>query len=308
MINYLTMFFGILFCLNTALPDGLLLIEDPPLQASVSPEITRSPVALTVKYHRVRVTIDNQVAVTSIDQVFKNEYDADLEGTYIFPLPEEAAISDFAMYINGTRVSGEILDKEKARQVYEDIVRRMKDPGLLEYVGRNMFRARVYPIPKHGETRIELRYEQTLEYDSGVYRYVYPLDTERFSPGLLEEVTISAEVKSSVPIKSIYSPSHRVDIIKEQFQASLSYEEDNVRPDKDFVLYYTVSEKDVGLNLLCFKNPPDDGYDYKETCREAVLKDIIINTIQYGDYPETMKYWRRIAKLSEGSYTAITQP
>jgi Ca-activated chloride channel family protein len=260
MICFLTMVFGTLFCLNTALSDGLLIIEDPPFSTSISPEVINTPVPLTVKYHRVNVTIDNQVAVTSIDQVFKNKYDTDLEGTYIFPLPEEAAISDFAMYINGARVSGEILDREKARQVYEDIVRRMKDPGLLEYVGRNMFRARVYPIPKHGETRIELRYEQTLEYDSGMCRYVYPLDTERFSPGLLEEVTISVKVRSSVPIKNIYSPSHRVDIIKDKFRADLSYEEKDVRPDKDFVLYYTVSEKDLGLNLLCYKNPPDDGY------------------------------------------------
>ena len=113
---------------------------------------------LSVKYHRVSVEIINQVAKTSIDQVFINNHPRDIEGIYIFPLPEEATISEFAMYIGDKKVEGEILDRDQARRIYEDIVRRMKDPALLEYVGRNMFRARVYPIPARGEKRIRLSY------------------------------------------------------------------------------------------------------------------------------------------------------
>lgn len=244
--------------LSNAFADGVIIVERP-----VAPHIIPShPTleALSIKYHRVQIDIENQIATTSIDQVFRNDYDVDLEGTYIFPLPEDATITDFAMYIDGKRTSGEILDKDKAREIYENIVRRMKDPGLLEYVGRNMFKVRVYPIPKHGEKRIELVYQETLKYDAGVYRYVYPLDTERFSPKPLEEVTISVKVKSKAPIKSLYSPSHEVDTKVEQFQASCGYEAKNVKPDKDFVLYYTVSEKDVGLNLLSFRQPGEDGY------------------------------------------------
>ncbi len=251
-----SLFFG----LSAAFADGIIIIE-PPIHPHV---IRHRPIptaeSLPIKYHRVLINIDNQIATTSIDQVFKNDYDVDLEGTYIFPLPDDATITDFAMYVDGKRTSGEILDKNKARQIYEDIVRRMKDPGLLEYSGRNMFKARVYPIPKHGEKRIELIYQQTLKYDAGLYKYVYPLNTERFSPKPLEEVTISAKIKSKVPIKSLYSPSHEVDTKVEQFQASCGYEAKDVKPDKDFVLYYTVSEKDVGLNLLSYRNPGEDGY------------------------------------------------
>lgn len=249
---------SLIFGLSNAFADGVIIVERP-----VAPHIIPSHStleALSVKYHRVQIDIENQIATTSIDQVFRNDYDVDLEGTYIFPLPEDATITDFAMYIDGKRTSGEILDKDKARKIYEDIVRRMKDPGLLEYVGRNMFKVRVYPIPKHGEKRIELVYQETLKYDAGVYRYVYPLDTERFSPKPLEEVTISVNVKSKAPIKSLYSPSHEVDTKVEQFQASCGYEAKNVKPDKDFVLYYTVSEKDIGLNLLSFRQPGEDGY------------------------------------------------
>jgi len=270
---------GFLFCLalgNLAFADGLIIVDPPRRHPRPFPR----PQALTVKYHRVEVKIENQVATTSIDQVFKNDYNVDLEGTYIFPLPEEAAITDFAMYVDGKRISGKILDKNKARKVYEDIVRSMRDPGLLEYVGRNMFKARVYPIPKNGEKRVQLVYKQTLKYDAGVYRYVYPLDTERFSPKPLEEVAISAQIKSKVPIKSVYSPSHRIDTKVKRYSASCGYEAKDVKPDKNFVLYYTVSEKDVALNLLSYKKRRKDGYfmlllSPGELSGRSISKDII---------------------------------
>jgi Ca-activated chloride channel family protein len=173
-----------------AFGDGFMIVTPYSRTQVAAP----APTHLSVKYHRVKVNIDNQVATTSIDQVFKNDFDQDLEGTYIFPLPEEASISDFALYMNGKRVSGEIVEKDKARQIYEDIVRRMKDPGLLEYAGRNMFKARVYPIPRHGEARIELVYHQALRSEAGVCRYVYPLNTEKFSPTPLAEVAISVRI------------------------------------------------------------------------------------------------------------------
>jgi len=257
-----TYVFTLLFISHLCLlhADGLIIIDAPiPHGVAVRPGVPK-PEALPVKYHHVKVEITNQVATTHIDQVFLNPHDRDLEGTYIFPLPEEAAISDFALYMDGQRVSGDVLEKEKARRIYEDIVRRMKDPGLLEYIGRNMFQARIYPIPARGERRIELTYHQTLKYDAGVVQYVYPLNTERFSPKPLDEVSLSVKVKSSVPIKTIYSPSHEVDVKLEKNEATCGFEEKNVRPDRDFVLYYTVSEKDLGLNLLTHKRPDADGF------------------------------------------------
>jgi Ca-activated chloride channel family protein len=157
---------------------------------------------LSVKYHRVSVEIVNQIAKTSIDQVFINNHPRDIEGIYIFPLPEEATISEFAMYIGDKKVEGEILDRDQARRIYEDIVRRMKDPALLEYVGRNMFRARVYPIPARGEKRIRLSYTEILKAEKNLVRYVYPLNTERFSLHPLQEVTVSVKISSNVPISS----------------------------------------------------------------------------------------------------------
>jgi len=132
-----------------ALADGLIVPVPPP-----DVPIVDVPY-LTVKYHRVTVTIDNQVATTRVDQVFVNEGRHEVEGTYIFPLPEEAAIGEFTMWVDGQKLAGQVLQREEARRIYEEIVRKRRDPALLEYVGRNAFQASIYPIPPGGERRIE---------------------------------------------------------------------------------------------------------------------------------------------------------
>ncbi len=253
LISAAIIFFTVTAGAICAFSDGLLIVEPVTIEQA-------RPVPLSVEYHRVSVEIEGGIARTKIDQVFKNEYDTDLEGTYIFPLPEAAAISDFSLYIDGRRTSGEMLKSSEARRIYEDIVRRMKDPGLLEYAGRNMFRAKVYPIPAHGRRRIELVYTQPLEYDAGVYRYVYPLNTEKYSPMPLEEVSVSAHIESNIPIKSVYSPSHDIDVSLKQYSADAGFEEKNVKPDRNFILYYSVSRDDVGMNILTYREAGEPGY------------------------------------------------
>ncbi|MGZ5438852.1 MAG: VIT and vWA domain-containing protein [Candidatus Aminicenantales bacterium] len=211
---------------------------------------------LSVKYHHVKVEIVDQVAKTSVDQVFINHFGRDIEGTYIFPVPEGASVSDFAMFIGNERVQGEILDSREARRIYEDIVRRMRDPGLLEYIGRNLFRARVYPIPANGEKRVQISYTEVLKSENGLVKYLYPLNTEKFSRDPLTDVSISVRVESRVPIVNIYSPSHRVSVRKDgQGLARVGYEDKDVRPDKDFLLYYSLSKDDIGLSLMNWEGP-----------------------------------------------------
>lgn len=247
------------------------------------PEIPRPP-NLTIKYHRVNVNIRNQVAVTEVDQVFVNEFDRDLEGEYIFPLPDGAALSSFLMEVDGKMVEGKVLDKDEARSIYESIVRQRKDPALLEYIGRNMVRARVYPIPARGSKRIKLKYSETLKADSGVVKYVYPLDTERLSPKPLEDVTVTVAIESKIPIKAFYCPSHKMAFTRKSDNfVRASFEKTNYLPQKDVLIYYTLSEKDFGLNLLTHKEKgEDEGYflmflaPREETAKaEALSKDVV---------------------------------
>lgn len=272
----------------------LALLFSPPVTALADGIIIPNPIPdvplidvpyLTIKYHRVTVTIEDQVATTHVDQVFVNEGRYEVEGTYIFPLPEEAAISEFAMWVDGEKIEGRVLERDEARRIYEDIVRSRRDPALLEYVGRDAFQASIYPIPPGGERRVELEYSEVLAMDNGLVEYVYPLNTEKFSPRPLEEVTVNVTIRSNEPLKAIYSPSHDVDVVRRgDHNAQVGYEEYDIKPDRDFVLYYTVSPEDVGLNLVTYK--PDargDGFflllaapKVEIDTQQVIAKDVIL--------------------------------
>jgi Ca-activated chloride channel family protein len=246
-----------LILVGPAAADGIIIIDPPP---PPMPPI-RLDEALTIKYHRVTVTIEDQVATTHVDQVFLNENNWTAEGTYVFPLPEGAAVSEFIMWVDGVPVTGEILEADEAREIYNDIVNRMRDPALLEYIGRDMLKASIFPIPPGDERRIELEYSQVLPVDNGLVHYIYPLSTEKYSARPLEEVTVRVEIASRDEIKAVYSPSHQVFIEREDdYHALVGFEQYDVLPDKDFELYYTVSPEDIGLNLLSFKEMGQDGF------------------------------------------------
>jgi Ca-activated chloride channel family protein len=257
--HYLTTVLSLVTVLLTATPvmaDGIIIIDPPPLPM---PE----PVWLTIRYHRVDVTIEDQVAITHVDQVFVNEHAWEAEGTYVFPLPEGATVSRFVMWVDGEPIEAEVLKADQARAIYEDIVRRRRDPALLEYVGRDTVRARIFPIPPGEERRIELEYTQVLPIENGLVHYVYPLNTERFSARPLEECVIRVAVRSSQPIRALYSPTHQDRLFVErdgEYRATVGYEETDVLPEDDFELIYTVSPEDVGLSLLTYREPPDDGF------------------------------------------------
>jgi Ca-activated chloride channel family protein len=208
----------------------------------------------------VDVDIQRQVASTTIEQVFHNEANRDLEGMYLFPIPENASISKFTMWMNGEEVEGEVVEARKARQIYEDIVRRLRDPGLLEYLGRDLFRARVYPIPAKGDVKIKIVYEEILEYDAGLVEYRHPLKCDGNRTKKVGQVSLAVHIESDVPIKSLYSPTHEIDKEIRADEATCGFELNNEALDRDFVLYYTVSEDDVGLNLLTHRPGGDDGY------------------------------------------------
>jgi Ca-activated chloride channel family protein len=254
---------AIIVLLLTATPvfaDGII-IPHPPICIDCPVPPPPEPVWLTIKYHRVNVTIKDQVAVTHVDQVFVNESQWEIEGTYVFPLPVDAAVSDFSMWVDGQKFEGELLDRDQARRIYEDIVRQRRDPALLEYVDRGAFRVSIFPIPPGAERRVELEYSQVLPMDGGLVRYSYPLNTERFSARPLESVAVSVAVESPDPIKAIYSPSHKIGVDRDgEYRARVGYEERDVLPDQDFDLVYTVSPEDVGLGLLSRKDGASDGF------------------------------------------------
>src|SRR5690348_1597069 len=237
--------------------DGFIVVERP---IYVPP--THFPFApLEVTSHQVNVKIDGQVAITSIDQEFYNPNDQRLEGVYMFPVPKGAHIDKFSMEIGGKNVDAELLPADKARGIYEDIVRKMRDPALLEYAGRDLFKVRVFPIEPRSRKPIKISYTELLRSDAGTVNYSYPLSTEKFSAQPIKNLSVKVEIKTEQPLASIYSPSHKVEIKRDgRNRAVIGYESKDEKPDTDFQLVYSSEKRDIGLSVITHKSTGEDGY------------------------------------------------
>jgi Ca-activated chloride channel homolog len=254
--------------------DGFIVVDPYPRHRIFPPPRPRprplpippqpTPFPMEVKYHHVNIDIEGQVAATSVDQVFVNPTHHRLEGYYLFPIPANAVIKKFSMYVNGKELQAELLDARKARRIYEDIVRRQRDPALLEYVGRRLLKARIFPIEPRSEKRVKISYRQLLPKENHTIEYLYPLNTEKFSAKPLKDVTINVNVNSNEQIKSIYCPTHETDIIRKgKKKAIVSFEAKNTKPNTDFKLYYSTNNEKLGFSLLSYKEKKNqDGYFY----------------------------------------------
>lgn len=214
-----------------------------------------------VKDLRVHTRIDDAVAETTVEQTFVNDSPVAQEGTYLYPLPEGASPTAFSMTVGDKTLEPRVLRSDEARSIYESIVRRRRDPALLEYVGRNLVRINVFPIPPHGERLIRLRYTEVLKPEGGLRRYAYPLSTSRFGNRPVGVTSVTITLQTTTPIRNVYSPTHDVSIRRpDDRTATASWEGRNDASDRDLTLYFSTSNDDVGLSLLTYKTGERDGY------------------------------------------------
>src|SRR5579862_640007 len=138
---------------------GLALLCTSTVQATgrlIPTETKLPPLAMTA--HQVNVSIDEQVAVTTIEQTFHNHTPRQLEATYYLPIPKGANVKRFSMWVDGKEVPGELVEADKARKIYTSIVQRTMDPGLLEYMDCSLLKMRVFPILPNADQKISLSY------------------------------------------------------------------------------------------------------------------------------------------------------
>src|SRR2546427_565913 len=237
-------------------PDGIVPPPWPPRRPRPEPWPRPWPVPppriyqfcpLEVTRHQASVRIHDQFAATSIEQEFYNPNDQRIEGTFLFPVPKGAQIKKFTMEIDGRPVEAELLSADKARGIYEDIVRKLRDPALLEYAGGDLFKVRIFPIEPNSRKRLTLSYSQLLKSDSGLVNFLFPLNTERFSAKPLKNVSLKIQLETKRPLKSIYSPSHHIEITRHGGnQATIGYEASDVKADADFQLFFAQEKDDLG--------------------------------------------------------------
>src|SRR6266487_3530056 len=224
----------------TASAQGVI-VPGPCNRCPQPPRPVPLPRALPIKSIKIDTQIVSQVATTHVEQVFRNDTDAVLEGTYFFPIPESASITEFAIWDGDRRLVGEVRSREEARRIYDEIVRRKRDPGLLEYAGKDLFQASIFPIPAHSDKKIEISYTQVLRAESGTVAYRYPLGTGR---QLMQVGTVSGriELESKDPLRNIYSPTHAIDVKRNGDRRSVvSFEAGSGKEPQDFQVFYTLS-------------------------------------------------------------------
>lgn len=255
---------------------GRIIISQPPEEGFPH----QHPVYL--KSVNASVQLKQQAGSVRLEQEFFNQSNRRLEGEYIFALPHEAQIDEFHLYIDGKRTQGQALDSKEAYQTYEDIVRSMRDPALLEFAGHGLFRARIFPIEPKKERKIELSFAQMTAYDNAAYRFTLPI--RQSGQGSIEKFYLAIDLQTEAPLADIYSPSHEIEISRiDEKNAKITMEASHLEGDKDFILYYTVANLDVNATLLTFRPRSDrDGYfiflatpKYEIADRSYVPKDVI---------------------------------
>ena len=208
------------------------------------------------------VEIDGQVATTSVEQSYANSTSRALEAEYLFPLPPGASVRDFSMWVGGKKFKGEAVEAGKARQTYEDIVRRLEDPGLLEYVGRDLWKMRIYPVPARGQQKIEIRFTTILAPDGDLIAYRYPLRTGQTPRTTVGDFTMTVHLKGPDALGPIYSPSHEVSVHREgDREAVASFAQEACKLDRDFLLYFAPKSARMGVSLMAQRDTPgEEGY------------------------------------------------
>ena len=241
-------------------------------------------IPLEINHHHIKIGIKNQLATTKIDQTFVNPNSFEVNGMYLFPVPDDVVVSKLALSVDGKSVSGELLSQEQAHQIYRNSARYGGNRAILEHIGTRAFAVEVPRIPASGERRIQFEYSQIIPADSDLTKYTYPLSLAKSASAPIRNLHVEMEVESEEELRTVYSPSHEVTIDRKNNRHVLvSYEGTDVDPDDDFLCYYAVSDENFGITLLTHRaDEKEDGYfmllvspKYEMKQTEIVEKDFV---------------------------------
>jgi Ca-activated chloride channel family protein len=213
---------------------------------------------LRLDKQNAKVEIKNGMARVVLTQTLTNIQSRTVEGEFLWAVPVGAAISEFSMTSNGKKLSAEILEKERAREIYNGIVRKWRDPAILEFIDRDLLRAKLFPIPANGSIEVELTYSQPLK----ASRFVLPLKSPNSaSAGRSGNNNVKSSVQvvlAASKLKAVLSPSHQIEVKRDGDKATIHGE--FTGESRDFSLLWTRGEGAVGVELQTYKPSGEDAY------------------------------------------------
>lgn len=259
--TFLLFLTGLLMLAPSAVACRIPWIE--PVPPHPHPQVSVRPALqpLVTQRHVAEIEIAEGIANIAISVRFHNPNHQQVEGTYFLPIEADAVVRDFEMIMDGKSLKAELLEADQARRIYEEIVRKMKDPGLLEYVGGRMLRARIFPIAAQGEVDVIVRYQVVPRKDGTLYHLRYSLRSAKPNVGSIESLSFRVTLNDDRPVKLFYSPSHPIDSIRRSnHHVSGGFEQADVVPDRDFDLYWSVEEENVGVAVVTHRSDTHDGF------------------------------------------------
>ena len=254
--------FGFFLLAANAFGQGVLVIVNPPHPVPLPRPIIRPapppPMSYKIKELDYHARIVDQVAQVQVTQSFVNTGSAQMEVSFVFPLPYDGAIDRMTFMVDGKEYDAKILRKEEARRIYEGYVRRNQDPALLEWVGYGMFQTSVFPVPPGAERKVTLKFSQLLKKDHQLTDLMIPLSTAKYTSAPVEKLAINVAIETAAELKSVYSPTHAINVQRpDNKHATVKFEATNTIPTSDFrVLFDTVDGK-LGASLISYR--PDAG-------------------------------------------------
>ncbi|MBN1912037.1 MAG: VWA domain-containing protein, partial [Pirellulales bacterium] len=197
-----------------------------------------------------------------VSQTFVNTGSQQMEVSFVFPLPYDGAIDRMTLMVDGKEYPAKLLDAKQARRLYEDIVRKNKDPALLEWLGAGLFKTSVFPVPPGASRTVSLRYSQLCRMQEGLTDFLFPLSTAKYTSQAVEKVNFRVTIESKEKIKNVYSPTHNVTIKRpDRRHATVTWKMENEVPSSDFRLLYDVGRGKVSARVLSYRPDKDeDGY------------------------------------------------
>ena len=220
---------------------------------------TETHTLMSMKTYDASTVIENQVATTTVDQVFFNDAPqySMVEATYIFPLPEGAVITQLAYWYNGNKYIANIRTKQEAQASYDSTIKRLLDPAMLQYFGSNTFKLNIAPIYGQTEVRFSITYTELLKYDFNKITFNFYLNTTGLSPKPLERVSLRIHVQTTSDITKLTSPSHGntpENLIKQisEREYDISYGDEGFTPDRDYRLEFEYRRAGLNVNVLSY--------------------------------------------------------
>lgn len=241
----------------SAWPDAGVLIPSTARQPD--------PSMLALAEMDIDVAIDNQTARVAIRQIFTSRHPGVLEGNYIFALPGRAAVSDFAVWDDVTRIPGVILERRRAEEIYQDLRWQAIDPGLLQMGERDddqarrsaVFSARVVPIPAYGNKRLEIEYHESLPVEDLESFFAIPLRPDAYQKQTAGRLAIRFELRTPHPLAGFELVSKLYPLeIRERTPKLVrgAFQGNGVALEEDFAVRYKLeAAKGEALEVLSYR-------------------------------------------------------